>query len=97
MLPSASLDSSSRGMYEPCHGSAPDIANQNIANPLAMISSLSMALKFSLQEEKLSEKIDRSVKAYIKNGYRTKDIAAGETYIKTSEVADIIIERLKNE
>ena len=97
MLPSASLDSSFRGMYEPCHGSAPDIANQDIANPLAMISSLSMALKFSLQEEKLSEKIDKSVKTYIKNGYRTKDIAAGETYIKTSEVADIIIERLKNE
>ena len=97
MLPSASLDSSFRGMYEPCHGSAPDIANQDIANPLAMISSLSMALKFSLQEEKLSDKIDKSVKTYIKNGYRTKDIAAGGAYIKTSEVADIIIKMLKNE
>ena len=97
MLPSASLDSSFRGMYEPCHGSAPDIANQDIANPLAMISSLSMALKFSLKEEKISKKLDKSIKTYIKNGHRTKDIAAGETHINTSEVADIIIEILKNE
>ena len=97
MLPSASLDSKLRGMYEPCHGSAPDIADLDIANPLAMISSLSMALKFSLGEEKLSEKIDKSIKTFIKNGYRTQDIAAGEEYIKTSEVSDIIIEILKHE
>ena len=97
MLPSASLNSSSQGMYEPCHGSAPDIANQDIANPLAMISSLSMALKFSLNEEKISKKLDKSIKTYIKNGHRTKDIAAGEAHINTSEVADIIIEILKNE
>ena len=62
-----------------------------------MISSLSMALKFSLEEENLSKKLDESIKTYIKNGYRTKDIAAGEAYIKTSEVADIIIEILENE
>jgi len=97
MLPSASLDSKLRGMYEPCHGSAPDIADLDIANPLAMISSLSMALKFSLGEEKLSEKIDKSIKTFIKSGYRTQDIAAGEEYIKTSEVSDIIIEILKHE
>ena len=97
MLPSASLDSSFRGMYEPCHGSAPDIAGQDIANPLAMISSLSMALKFSLKEENLSKKLDESIKTYIKNGYRTKDIAAGKAHIKTSEVSDIIIDVLKNE
>jgi len=84
-------------MYEPCHGSAPDIANQDIANPLAMISSLSMALKFSLKEEKISKKLDKSIKTYIKNGHRTKDIAAGQAHINTSEVADIIIEILKNE
>ena len=97
MLPSASLDSKLRGMYEPCHGSAPDIAGQDIANPLAMISSLSMALKFSLTEENLSKKLDESIKTYIKNGYRTKDIAAGKAHIKTSEVSDIIIDILKNE
>ena len=97
MLPSASLDSKLGGMYEPCHGSAPDIADLDIANPLAMISSLSMALKFSLGEEKLSEKIDKSIKTFIKSGYRTQDIAAGEEYIKTSEVSDIIIEILKHE
>jgi len=84
-------------MYEPCHGSAPDIADLDIANPLAMISSLSMALKFSLGEEKLSGKIDKSIKTFIKSGYRTQDIAAGEEYIKTSEVSDIIIEILKHE
>jgi len=97
MLPSASLNSSFKGMYEPCHGSAPDIADKDIANPLAMISSLSMALKFSLGEENLSDKIDAAIKKYIKNGYRTKDIAAGNPYIKTSEVSDIIIEILENE
>ena len=57
MLPSASLNSSFKGMFEPCHGSAPDIAGKNLANPLAMISSLSMALRYSLNEEHISDKI----------------------------------------
>ena len=65
MLPSASLNSSSRGMYEPCHGSAPDIAGQNIANPIAMIASLAMALRFSLNETGLADKIDDAIKQFI--------------------------------
>ena len=97
MLPSASLDSSFKGMYEPCHGSAPDIAQQDIANPLAMIGSLSMALKYSLGEEIVASKIDLAIKNLIKQGYRTKDISNDENYLKTSEVAQKIIENIENE
>jgi len=80
MLPSASLDSSFKGMYEPCHGSAPDIAGKDIANPIAMISSLSMALKYSLNEENISDKIDLAIKKFVEQGYRTVDIATEENY-----------------
>ena len=97
MLPSASLDSSFKGMYEPCHGSAPDIANQDIANPLAMIGSLSMALKYSLDEEVVSNKIDAAIKTFIQKGFRTKDIATDEKYLKTSEVAGKIIKIIEDE
>jgi len=97
MLPSASLDSSFKGMYEPCHGSAPDIANQDIANPLAMIGSLSMALKYSLNEEVVSNKIDAAIKTFIQKGFRTKDIATDENYLNTSEVAGKIIKIIEDE
>ena len=97
MLPSASLDSSFKGMYEPCHGSAPDIANQDIANPLAMIGSLSMALKYSLDEEVVSNKIDAAIITFIQKGFRTKDIATDENYLKTSEVAAKIIKIIEDE
>ena len=97
MLPSASLDSSFKGMYEPCHGSAPDIAGKDIANPIAMISSLSMALKYSLNEENISDKIDLAIKKFVEQGYRTVDIATKENYLKTSEVSKKIIEIIENE
>jgi len=96
MLPSASLNSSSRGMYEPCHGSAPDIAGQNIANPIAMIASLAMALRFSLNEIGLADKIDNAMKQFIAQGFRTKDISTTDEYMSTSEVATKIIEIIKN-
>ena len=96
MLPSASLNSSSRGMYEPCHGSAPDIAGQNIANPIAMIASLAMALRFSLNEIGLADKIDNAIKQFIAQGFRTKDISTTDEYMSTSEVATKIIEIIKN-
>ena len=96
MLPSASLNSSSRGMYEPCHGSAPDIAGQNIANPIAMIASLAMALRFSLNETGLADKIDDAIKQFIALGFRTKDISTTDEYMSTSEVATKIIEIIKN-
>ena len=97
MLPSASLNSTSQGMYEPCHGSAPDIARQNIANPIAMIASLAMALKYSLNEVEIAQRIDNAIKTFIANGHRTKDISTDNNFLKTSEVAPLIIEILKNE
>ena len=97
MLPSASLNSSSQGMYEPCHGSAPDIAGMNIANPIAMIASLAMALRYSLNQTGLADILENSIKIFIEKGYRTKDISTTEDYIKTSEVAASLIEIMKNE
>ena len=97
MLPSASLDNSFKGMYEPCHGSAPDIAGDDVANPIAMISSLSMALKFSLDEQEISSKIDTAIATFIQKGFRTKDITTDNNFIKTSEVADKIIDLIDYE
>ena len=97
MLPSASLDNSFKGMYEPCHGSAPDIAGDDVANPLAMISSLSMALKYSLDEQEISNKLDNAIATFIQKGFRTKDITTDNNFIKTSEVADKIIDLIDYE
>ena len=97
MLPSASLDSSFKGMFEPCHGSAPDIAGKNLANPLAMISSLSMALRYSLNQEKISDKIDEAIKKFIQVGHRTIDISTDDNYLMTSDVAEKIIKIINND
>ena len=96
MLPSASLNSSSQGMYEPCHGSAPDIAGQGISNPIAMIASLAMAFEYSLDRIDLARRIEAAIKTFISKGFRTKDIASSEEFIKTQEVAPIIISILKD-
>jgi len=96
MLPSASLNSSSKGMYEPCHGSAPDIAGQNIANPIAMIASLAMALRFSLDEVGLADKIENAIKVFIAKGHRTKDISTSDKFMGTTDVASTIIGIIKN-
>ncbi len=95
MLPSASLNDHKIGMYEPCHGSAPDIAGHDTANPLAMILSVGMALRYSLDQDKIADEVDKGVKQFISSGMRTKDIAAGQTFLKTSEVSREIIEILK--
>ena len=97
MLPSASLNSSFKGMFEPCHGSAPDIAGKNLANPLAMISSLSMALRYSLNQEHISDKIDQAIKKFIQAGHRTIDISIDDDYLMTSDVAEKIIKIIKND
>jgi 3-isopropylmalate dehydrogenase len=97
MLPSASLDSSFKGMFEPCHGSAPDIAGKNLANPLAMISSLSMALRYSLNQEKISDKIDEAIKKFIQVGHRTIDISTDDNHLMTSDVAEKIIKIINND
>ena len=97
MLPSASLNSSSQGMYEPCHGSAPDIAGEGIANPIAMIASLAMAFEYSLGRVDLARRIESAIKAFINQGHRTKDISTSEEFMKTQEVAPALIRILKDE
>jgi len=77
MLPSASLNSHKQGLYEPCHGSAPDIAGQDLANPLATILSVSMMLLHSLNAPKAAQAIEDAVKSVLASGLRTKDIATG--------------------
>ena len=96
MLPSASLNSSSQGMYEPCHGSAPDIAGKGIANPIAMISSLAMAFEYSLDRIDIAKRIESAIKIFISNGFRTKDIATSEEFVRTQDVAPALINILKD-
>ncbi len=92
MLPSASLDASGKGMYEPIHGSAPDIAGQNIANPLATILSVSMMLRYSLDNETLAAKIDAAVGKVLDQGLRTADIwSDGMTKVSCSEMGDAVV------
>ena len=92
MLPSASLDKNNFGMYEPIHGSAPDIAGKDIANPLATILSVSMMLRYSLNQVELADKINLAVSEVLDKGYRTKDIsAAGDKVVGTEEMGDLIV------
>ncbi len=79
MLPSASLDANGKGMYEPCHGSAPDIAGHNVANPLATILSVAMMLRYSLQRGDVASVIEQAVGATLDQGLRTPDIASPDT------------------
>lgn len=95
MLPSASLNSSSQGMYEPCHGSAPDIAGKNLANPLAMILSLAMAFRYSLENYEAASIIEKSVKEFISRGFRTKDLTDDSSFLETDEVASELISIIK--
>ncbi|HIV99357.1 MAG TPA: 3-isopropylmalate dehydrogenase [Candidatus Ornithospirochaeta avicola] len=91
LLPSASLSDGKKGMYEPIHGSAPDIAGMNIANPLATILSAAMMLRYSLNLDKEAEDVDKAVKAVLDKGFRTKDIAKeGESWISTSEMGSLV-------
>jgi len=91
MLPSASLDAGGKGLYEPIHGSAPDIAGQNKANPLATILSLAMLFRYSFARDDVAERIERAVKTVIAQGHRTADIAApGERAIGTREMGDAV-------
>ena len=96
MLPSASLDDAAKGLFEPVHGSAPDIAGQNLANPIATILSLSMMLKYSLKEPGLAEKIEYAISAVLDAGLRTADISlADESTVGTDEMTTAIIDALK--
>jgi len=95
MLPSASLNKNNYGMYEPIHGSAPDIAGKDIANPLATIISVSMMLRYSLNQEPLADKIIAAVNVVLDQGYRTKDISAvGDTIVGTETMGDLIVDAI---
>jgi 3-isopropylmalate dehydrogenase len=96
MLPSASLNKNNYGMYEPIHGSAPDIAGNDIANPLATILSVSMMLRYSLNQTSLADKINAAVNVVLDQGYRTKDISAvGDTIVGTEAMGDLIVDAIK--
>jgi 3-isopropylmalate dehydrogenase len=95
MLPSASLNSEKQGMYEPCHGSAPDIAGQGIANPLATILSAAMMLRYSLNEEKAAEAIEAAVSKVLDQGLRTADIMSeGAKKVSTREMGEAVLAAL---
>jgi 3-isopropylmalate dehydrogenase len=92
MLPSASLDANGKGMYEPIHGSAPDIAGQGVANPLATILSVAMMLRYSLDEAALAQRIESAVATVLDNGLRTADIASTSTQsVSTVAMGDAIV------
>ncbi|WP_284450242.1 3-isopropylmalate dehydrogenase [Spongiibacter tropicus] len=95
MLPSASLDVNGRGMYEPCHGSAPDIAGQGIANPLATILSVAMMLRYSLSEPEAAQAIEDAVSRVLDQGLRTADIySEGCKKVSTAEMGDAVLAAL---
>jgi 3-isopropylmalate dehydrogenase len=92
MLPSASLNSSNQGLYEPSHGSAPDIAGKGIANPLATILSAAMMLRFSLNQTHAADRIDWAVRSVLASGLRTADIfAEGTTKVGTRQMGDAVV------
>ena len=95
MLSSASLGKTKLGLYEPSHGSAPDIAGKNIANPIATILSAAMMLRYSLDLDKEADAIEAAVAAVPKEGYRTTDIySEGCTKVGTDEMGDLIAKRV---
>ncbi len=96
MLPSASLDESGKGMYEPCHGSAPDIAGQGIANPLATILSVAMMLRYSLGENGAADLIEKAVSNVLDQGFRTADIfSEGAKKVSTAEMGAAVVKSLQ--
>ena len=96
MLASASLNETRFGLYEPSGGSAPDIAGQGIANPIATILSAAMMLRFSLDQDKAADAIEAAVSQVLKDGYRTGDIMSdGCTKVGTARMGDLICERIR--
>lgn len=96
MLPSAALNSKGQGLYEPCHGSAPDIAGKGMANPLATILSAAMMLRYSLEMPQIADKIESAVGVVLDNGLRTADIATElKSPVSTSIMGDAVVEALK--
>ena len=95
MLPSASLDANNKGLYEPCHGSAPDIAGKNIANPLATILSVAMMMRYTFAREDVAQRIEAAVRKTLQRGLRTADIAdAGMQKVGTDKMGDAVVAAL---
>jgi 3-isopropylmalate dehydrogenase len=95
MLPSASLNSNNQGLYEPSHGSAPDIAGKGVANPLATILSAAMMLRFSLNQEEAARRIETAVKTVLEQGLRTADIfGAGTIRVSTVDMGTAVVKAL---
>ncbi|MEY4592638.1 MAG: hypothetical protein RIR18_1533 [Pseudomonadota bacterium] len=95
MLPSASLDASNKGLYEPSHGSAPDIAGKGIANPLATILSMAMMLRYTFSMEEAAQRVENAVKKVLAQGYRTGDIyEPGTTKVGTKQMGDAVLAAL---
>ena len=96
MLPSASLDANNKGLYEPSHGSAPDIAGKGLANPLATILSVAMMLRHSLGMPDAAKRVEDAVQTVLAQGWRTADIALpGETAVSTSAMGDAVLAALR--
>ncbi|OGB02955.1 MAG: 3-isopropylmalate dehydrogenase [Burkholderiales bacterium RIFCSPLOWO2_12_FULL_64_99] len=96
MLPSASLNAKGQGLYEPSHGSAPDIAGKGVANPLATILSAAMMLRFSLNQEEAASRIERAVQSVLEQGLRTPDIfSEGTQKVGTTEMGEAVLAALK--
>ena len=95
MLPSASLDASGKGLYEPVHGSAPDIAGKGLANPLATILSVAMMLRYSLAQTDLAIQVEDAVGQVLDQGLRTADIAGGGHSVGTSAMGDAVVNALR--
>jgi 3-isopropylmalate dehydrogenase len=97
MLPSASLDAAGKGLYEPIHGSAPDIAGRDAANPLAMILSMAMMFRYTLARDDVAARIERAVRAVLSRGLRTADIARpGEAVVGTRAMGDAVVAALQD-
>jgi 3-isopropylmalate dehydrogenase len=95
MLPSASLDEKGKGLYEPIHGSAPDIAGKNLANPLAAILSAAMMLRYSFDQDRVAARVEVAVKKVLAQGYRTADIfQQGTRKVGTREMGDAVVAAL---
>ena len=95
MLPSASLDANNKGLYEPCHGSAPDIAGKNIANPLATILSVAMMMRYTFAREDIAQRIENAVRKVLRQGLRTGDIyEAGMQKVGTVAMGDAVVAAL---
>ena len=95
MLPSASLDQNNKGMYEPIHGSAPDIAGKNIANPLAQMLSLAMMMRYTFDQEAAASRIEAAIKQVLRDGVRTADLAEpGTRTVGTREMGDAVLSAL---